>query len=468
MMIPYPKKITYGDVKRKYDGFYSNDQMVKEILELLSLPVGNTIITYEKKSMKGYAIAFDRHIHIQSNDRNMLLYALVSLKFYLDRLTQVKTIVDEPLYEHRGLMLDVARHFFPVSVIEEILDMMVHLKMNVFHFHLTDDQGWRIPISKYPRLTSVGSFRNQTCVKGRINHQVVKGFYTHDEIKHLVAYGKLRGIKIIPEIDVPGHFIAAISSYPAFSCEKKAIEVATEFGIFDSILCVGSVDNRQMIKEILDEVMCLFETDVIHIGCDEVPKNKWLNCETCQKYMKTKGLKDVHELMTDFIEDLYRYMQSKHQQIIIWNDPLKTCDLPSDIVVQHWMNKKITKAGVKKGHGVIVSDFFHHYFDYPHYMTPLKATYQRDFFENTVGIEGCLWTEHVSNEDKLYEMMLPRLYALAEVAWSFSLDYPRFLSALEKMYPLKTCHDKKNMIKSMMYMLSTVSYHDVVNIIRGK
>lgn len=236
-------------------------------------------------------------------------------------------ITDYPRFSWRGMHLDVSRHFFGVDFVKKYIDLLAMYKMNVFHWHLTDDQGWRIEIKKYPKLTQVGAWRNGSMI-GHYNEQKwdtirYGGFYTQEEIKEVVEYAKQKHITIVPEIEMPGHAMAALSGYPQFSCTGGPFQVEKSWGVFDDVFCAGNDSTFIFLQNILDEVVDLFPGEYIHIGGDECPKTRWKECEKCQNRIKTEKLNDEHQLQSYFIQRIEKYLNAKGKKIIGWDEILE-------------------------------------------------------------------------------------------------------------------------------------------------
>ncbi|MGB1039754.1 MAG: beta-N-acetylhexosaminidase, partial [Flavobacteriales bacterium] len=373
---------------------------------------------------------------------------------------QCLRIQDKPKFVYRGMHLDVGRHLFPVEFIKKYIDRMAMLKMNTFHWHLTEDQGWRIEIKKYPKLQEIAAFRNQTLI-GHYNDQPQSfdgkkygGFYTQEEIKEIVKYAQERHITIIPEIEMPGHSQAAISAYPELSCERKKVKVAEKWGVFEPIYC--SKDSTfQFIENVLDEVLELFPSEYIHIGGDEAPKAKWKACDNCQKRIKSEGLKDEHGLQSYFISRIEKYLNSKGRKIIGWDEILEG-GLAPNASVMSWRGTKGAVEAAKQGHNVILTPGSHCYFD--HYQSesktepiaiggflPLEKVYNFNPIPNeltgeqsnrVLGAQGNVWTEYMPNSEKVEYMVFPRILALSEVVWSNpkQKDFTDFVSRVENFH----------------------------------
>ncbi len=372
-------------------------------------------------------------------------------KFYAEKtLEQLKnsgekipdcTIKDKPQFSNRGFMLDPCRHFFTVEEIKNVIDAAAYLKMNVFHWHLSDDQGFRIESKKFPLLNEIGSYRKNSLF-GRTNEgKPHGGFFTQEEIKDVVSYCKERYIEVIPEIDMPGHTIAIIASYPELSCKKEKIDVCMKQGIFPEILCAGNEKVYEFIFELLDEIIPLFPSEYFHIGGDEVPKKNWKKCGFCTRKMKEENLENFDELQGYFMNRIASFLLSKNKKPIMWNDTLKSGKIETEsTVIQHWLHdKKIMEDFISNGGKYIESDFFHFYSDYPYHMTPLKKVYsfECEKSENLLGVETPAWSEYIRSFDKLSYMLFPRICAVSELAWTKNenKNYERFYENLKYFYP---------------------------------
>lgn len=366
-------------------------------------------------------------------------------------------INDYPRFTYRGMHLDVGRHIFPVAFIKKYIDLMAQYKLNNFHWHLTEDQGWRIEIKKYPKLTSVGSARNGTVVghhPGVTNDNTpYKGFYTQDEVKEVVAYAAKKFINVIPEIELPGHSSAAIAAYPQLSCfpdrdtfidpktpwagSRKGKQVQQTWGVFDDVFAPTEY-TFNFLQDVLDEVMVLFPSKYIHIGGDESPKEYWKQSPFCQQLIKEKGLKDEHELQSYFIQRIEKYINGKGRSIIGWDEILEG-GLAPNATVMSWRGVEGGIAAAKLNHNVIMTPGSNGlYVDHAQSkssdepvniggMSPYTVIYkydpvpaelsadQRKFIE---GVQANLWTEYVENTAKVEYQVLPRMFALSEIAWS--------------------------------------------------
>ena len=356
-------------------------------------------------------------------------------KWYLPALT----IKDSPKFQHRGLLLDVCRHFFDKEVVKKYLDALSYYKMNVLHLHLTEDQGWRMPIDKYPLLNEISSWRLDSA------GNQYGGFYSKDELKELVKYAEERYITIIPEIELPGHSQAALSAYPQFSCTGGPIEVANDWGVFKEIYCAGNDSTFTFIEDILTEVMEIFPSKYIHIGGDEAPKFRWEHCPKCQKRMKDEGLADEHELQSYFIKRIEKFLNDNGRELIGWDEILEG-GLSDNAAVQSWRGFEGGMEAARTKHKVIMSPTSHCYLDYGlnsidlqkiYSFDPIPAELAEEFHSYIIGGEGNMWTEHVPDEANLDSKVFPRIIALAEVLWTYNpnRNFADFYRRLQMHYP---------------------------------
>ncbi len=354
-------------------------------------------------------------------------------------------IRDAPVLSYRGFLVDSCRHFYGVEELKRLIDAAARFKLNKFHWHLTDDQGWRIEIKRYPLLTEVGSVRAGSRFGGVDEGGPYGGFFTQEQIKEIVAYCAARQIEVVPEIEMPGHFTAALSAYPFLGCTGKQIEPTQREGVFPNVLCVGNEDAVAFVKNVLDEVCDLFPGQYIHIGGDEAPRTRWRRCEKCAARMKRLGIGNYDALQGSFIKEIASFLKERGKTAVTWNESLKGGVLsPDDVLVQRWMDrKKLCPAFTRAGGKLIEADFYHYYFDYPYGMTPLKKAFEYDpsaksAQDGVFGVEGALWTEFVRTFDDLCEKLFPRLLAVAERGWSGfpTRDYYDFRAAAIVLLPL--------------------------------
>ena len=395
---------------------------------------------------EGYRLTVDGNgLNIYCSDDAGYFYALVTVRQLLAAgdLKHIE-IKDAPRYAYRGFMLDCARHFFTVEEIKRHLDVMALFKLNVFHWHLTDDQGWRIQSERYPLLTDIGSYRSSTRGDGK----PVKGFYTKEEMREIVEYAAARYIDVLPEFDIPGHASAAIAAYPALSCTGAEIAVKESFGIHEEVFCPGKEVTYRFLADVIGEIMDIFPFGYVHLGGDEALRLKWMDCEDCARVMRENSLKDYDELQAYFMDKIADVCRARGKTVINWNDGMRGANTASDIVMQYWSEGGDNKARLKKalgaGRKVIMSPFFSYYLDYPYGMTPLRKTFAFDpeaYDEGgkggVIGVEAPLWTEYVDSSDRIDYQAYPRLFAVAERAWSpWHEDYKDFLARLKYIYNL--------------------------------
>ncbi len=366
-------------------------------------------------------------------------------------------ISDSPQYQFRSMHLDCSRHFFSKEEVKKYIDYLAIYKFNIFHWHLTDDQGWRIEIKKYPLLTSIGSKRKETLV-GRPNDNKYdgipyNGYYTQEDIKEIVVYAAERHITILPEIEMPGHSTAALAAYPQYSCTGGPFETATKWGIKKEVYCAGNDSTFLFIQNILSEVMDLFPGKYIHIGGDECPKDRWKTCPKCQQRIATEKLVGENELQSYFIKRIEKYVNSKGKQIIGWDEILEG-GLAPNAAVMSWRGTEGGITAAKQKHFVVMTPGKPCYFDhyqwkdvnnepiafggynpldsvYAYNPTPKSLTEEEGKF--ILGAQGCVWTEYIADFAKVQYMSLPRMAALSEALWTPSAkkDYNNFISRLK-------------------------------------
>ncbi|MGI6702069.1 MAG: beta-N-acetylhexosaminidase [Christensenellales bacterium] len=373
----------------------------------------------------------DKSIEIKAADERGIFYGVQTLKQLIaancgnvTALIPALKITDMPRFKHRGYMLDSCRHFTPVESIIKIIDLVAQLKLNVFHWHLTEDQGWRIQIDSFPELTTVGARRKETLGDGKRHG----GYYSKEDIRKVVEYAKSKFITVIPEIDLPGHSMAAAAAYNYLTCRGESLEVATSFGIKPDIFCAGKESTYEFLFKVLDELCEMFPDEYIHLGGDEAPKVRWAECPHCNKVIKENGLKNEEQLQGYFINRLTEYLKAKGKKVICWNESIYSKILDPDVVCQYWSDGKGAENVVREinnGRKAIISKFTPYYLDYPFAMHPLKKVYElnpvlsnTEKAENIIGVEAPLWTEYIKNLERIEYLTFPRLSALAETAWT--------------------------------------------------
>ncbi len=393
-------------------------------------------------------------------------------------------IVDSPKFKWRGMHLDVGRHFFPTAFIKKYIDYLALYKLNTFHWHLTEDQGWRIEIKKYPKLTQVGAWREGSMV-GHYNEQKFDtihygGFYTQNDIKEVVAYATERHITIVPEIEMPGHSLAALAAYPELSCTGGPFKVGTKWGVFDDVYCPKE-ETFTFLENVLTEVMALFPSEYIHIGGDECPKTRWKNCTHCQKIIQEKGLKDEHELQSYFIQRIEKFVNSKGRKIIGWDEILEG-GLAPNAAVMSWRGTEGGIAAAKEKHFVVMTPGSHCYFDHyqgepknepiaiggytnvekvyafnpvPKELTPEEAAF-------ILGAQANVWTEYMNTPEHVEYMIMPRMAALSEVLWGTS-DTANYKNFEQRLIQHFSIYDHKGINYSRALFEVTSKVHPAEN-----
>ena len=369
-------------------------------------------------------------------------------------------ISDAPAFGWRGLHLDVGRHMFSVESIKKFIDLLAFYKFNTFHWHLTEDQGWRIEIKKYPKLTEIGAYRRETCLptsRNRFDGKPYGGFYTQDQVRELVAYAGERGITVVPEVELPGHSLAALTAYPELGCVGSDYQVRTNWGIDENIYCAGKDEVFTFLKDVFTEVLDLFPSEFIHIGGDEAPKKRWKRCPACQARIKAEGLKDEDELQSWFVRQFDSWLSERERRLIGWDEILEG-GLAPKATVMSWRGGQGGIEAANAGHDVVMTPTTYCYLDYyqaqdfdseppalAHYL-PLQKVYQfvvvpEEIAENRkhhiLGGQGNLWTEYIPTFEHLEYMAYPRAIAIAEVLWAHpeQRDYDAFETRLRDHLP---------------------------------
>lgn len=436
------------------------------------------------KDLKGYQLnSSKKEVHIRAVNPEGVFQGIQTLIQLLpvqksDNLSiPAVDILDYPRFAYRGMHLDVSRHFFDVSFVKKYIDYLALHKMNYFHWHLTDDHGWRIEIKKYPRLTEIGAWRNGTIIglyPGTGNDgKRYGGYYTQEEIKEVIRYASERYITIIPEIEMPGHNIAVLAAYPEFSTTpNQPKQVAQTWGIFNKFnnVLVPSDSAFRFLENVLTEVIDLFPSPYIHIGGDECSKIWWSKSAFCQNFIKKKGLKDMKELQSYFIQRIEQFVNSKGKTIIGWDEILEG-GLAPNAVVMSWRGESGGIAAARQGHKVIMTPEKFLYFNHAQFVKddsltaarylPLEDVYRYDPVPDSLnqeaaayiwGAQGNLWSEYVANPAKAEYMLFPRLDALSEILWTpkSQRNYTDFLKRLNeqlKRYDLMNVHYSKKYVQ---------------------
>lgn len=385
-------------------------------------------------------------------------------------------IVDQPRFSYRGTMLDCARHYFKMDFIKEFIDMLALHNINTFHWHLTEDQGWRAQIDRYPKLTEVGSKRAQTVIgrnTGLYDDTPYGGYYTKDDMREVVKYAAERHITVIPEIDMPGHMLGALAAYPELGCTGGPYKVAESWGVFPDILCAGNPQTYEFVNNVLDEIVDIFPSKYIHIGGDESPRDRWKECPRCQAEIKKLGLKGSNgfsaeaQLQCYFMSQVAKHLAAKGRSIIGWDEILEG-DVDKGTTVMSWRGTDGGFEAAKRGLDVIMSPTTYYYIDY--YQTkdnrltliggylPTEKTYSYNpvpddatpaLKTHVKGVQANLWTEYIVGRDLAFYQLLPRVAALAETGWTDNAkkNYSSFkereakLNMLYKHYDWKACQD---------------------------
>ena len=377
------------------------------------------------------------------------------------------SIYDYPRFSYRGAHLDVSRHFFNKEEVKTYIDMLALHNMNTFHWHLTDDQGWRIEIKKYPKLKEISSQRKETVI-GRLpekwDGKPHGGWFTQEDAKEIVAYAAERYINVIPEIDMPGHMRAALAAYPEMGCTSGPYDVWTEWGVTEEVLCAGNDQTMQFIADVLNEIMDIFPSEIIHIGGDECPKNRWKECPKCQARIKAEGIKAkgkysaVDRLQGYVTHFAYNVIHNRGRKMIGWDEILES-DVPQDVIIMSWRGVAGAIEGAKHGNDVVLTPNSHLYFDFyqskdtqfePFAIggyTPVQKVYEfepvpkelsGDVVKHVLGAQCNLWTEYILDFPQVQYMVLPRMAALSEVQWTNPelKDYESFKERIPAMFKL--------------------------------
>jgi len=398
---------------------------------------------------EGYLLKIDENaIKVTAYREAGLFYALQSIRQMMEDAYRTKvgsyslqscTIYDKPRFVWRGFLFDCCRHFFDKATVKKYIDLLAYYKMNRLHWHLTEDQGWRIEIKKYPKLTSVGAWRTEA------DGTVYGGFYTQDDIREIVQYAKQRHVEVIPEIELPGHSLAALAAYPELSCTGGPHKVETNWGVFKDIYCAGNDQTIQFMKDVMNEVCQLFPSTYIHIGGDEAPKYRWEHCNKCQERIKKEGLKNTEALQGWFIRQMEDYLSKKGRRLIGWDEIIEG-GLSPMATIQSWRGMEGAIHAAQTGHDAIVSPTSHAYLDYDikthnlervYSFEPVPEELSPELSKHILGGECNIWTERVTYEN-LDSRVFPRFIAMAEVLWSSGQqkNFADFRRRIQTHYPI--------------------------------
>ncbi len=450
--IVYPE----GDEQLKNDAQFLSDYIADVTalrLTTTSAKVKNAItlrLNKKVQSKEGYVITVDKKgVVIEGATAAGVFYGVQTLRksIPVDKsLTEVTLpavmLKDAPRFGYRGVMLDCARHYFPVKFVKQFIDLIAMHNMNVFHWHLTDDQGWRIEVKKYPDLAKIGSVREKTVLGHNsdvFDDTPYGGYYTQEEAREIVKYAADRFITVIPEIDMPGHMIAALAAYPDMGCTGGPYKVSPIWGIMPDVLCLGNEKTYQFCEDVLSEMMDIFPSEYIHLGGDETPNVRWKECPKCKALMAKENL-TPGKLQGYFTNRIEKFVNSKGRRIIGWDEILDG-DINQSATIMSWRGTAPGARGAKMGHDVIMSPSSHVYFDY--YQTrqgesqweeplliggnlPIERTYSlepvpegadAETASHIIGVQGNLWTEYIAGPSLAEYQVLPRMGALSEVQW---------------------------------------------------
>ena len=450
--IVYPE----GDEQLKKDAQFLSDYIADVTalrLTTTSAKVKNAItlrLNKKVQSKEGYVITVDKKgVVIEGATAAGVFYGVQTLRksIPVDKsLTEVTlpgvVLKDAPRFGYRGVMLDCARHYFPVKFVKQFIDLIAMHNMNVFHWHLTDDQGWRIEVKKYPGLAKIGSVREKTVLGHNsdvFDDTPYGGYYTQEEAREIVKYAADRFITVIPEIDMPGHMIAALAAYPDMGCTGGPYKVSQIWGIMPDVLCLGNEKTYQFCEDVLSEMMDIFPSEYIHLGGDETPNVRWKECPKCKALMAKENL-TPGKLQGYFTNRIEKFVNSKGRRIIGWDEILDG-DINQSATIMSWRGTAPGARGAKMGHDVIMSPSSHVYFDY--YQTrqgesqweeplliggnlPIERTYSlepvpegadAETASHIIGVQGNLWTEYIAGPSLAEYQVLPRMGALSEVQW---------------------------------------------------
>ncbi|MFK1850660.1 beta-N-acetylhexosaminidase [Bacteroides fragilis] len=375
------------------------------------------------------------------------------------------TVTDFPRFRYRGFMIDVGRHFFPVSYLKQMIDLMALHNINYFHWHLTEDQGWRIEIKKYPKLTEIGSKRDSTIIDWetkKFDGKPHSGFYTQDEAREIVRYAADRFITVVPEIDLPGHTTAALASYPELGCTGGPYKVLCSFGVFPDVLCAGNDQTLQFTKDVLDEIMDIFPSEYIRIGGDECPKSRWEKCPKCQAKIKELGIKTLpkhskeNQLQTYFMSELEKEINAHGRRMLGWDEVLEGGLTPNSTIMS-WRGIQGGIEAARQHHDVIMTPIQRLYFSNPrinkmtgfewmnrvYNFEPVPAELTDAEKKFVIGTQGCIWTEWTADSTKMEWQILPRMAALSEIQWTLPehKNFERFMERLPEMLKIYSSLD---------------------------
>lgn len=456
---PYSIRLESGQTRFSASTVVVANDLIKKELFFLDFESGekNEVRFEIAPTEYDYELVVDGDVKVVSSTDEGLFHGAMSLKQlifdgYKDGVSYIDNCVvkDKPRFEYRGFMLDVVRHFFGKDVILGLIDSLALIKVNKFHLHLSDNQGYRLESKVFPVLNEKGNMRKGT----RGDGVPVGGYLSQDDVREIVRYAEERYIEIIPEIDLPGHTLALLAAMPELGCTGEQYEVAERFGIDDRIMCAGREENYDFLEKLLAEVTALFPSKYFHLGGDEVPKTHWENCEKCKAKLKSEGLKNFEELQGYFTNRVINILKSRGKTPIVWNEAIYSGTLDESATCQYWSDGKRAERVVRAaraGRKVIVSKCLPYYLDYTYGVNSVKDTYKynpAELFDdeakkNIAGVECPLWTEYVPTVDKLYFQAFPRVIAVAESGWyDGDKDYADFEERLLNVLGIMQADDK--------------------------
>ncbi|MCU4155335.1 family 20 glycosylhydrolase [Carboxylicivirga sp. A043] len=503
-LIPYPAEVQqqggHFETEAEILSVSSDDAFIIQLLNKqlsrekgLELPIAeegmirfklvqdNTIPT------EGYRLTVDKGVLIEATEKSGLLYGAQTLRQLLTlnngKVSIPKlTITDYPRFAWRGMHFDVSRHFFSVEEIKQFLDYMAMNKLNTFHWHLVDDQGWRLEIKKYPKLTEIGAWRknvgftaNQEKGLNTKNTESYGGYYTQTEVREIVAYASERNITIVPEIELPGHSAAALVAYPEYYCDNAGeLEIWEQAGVSAGVYCAGKESTFQFLEDVLTETMELFPGEFIHIGGDETPKDTWLACPDCRKRMKEEGAHDEHELQSYFVHRIEKFLNKHNRRLIGWDEILDG-GLAQSAAVMSWRGVAGGVKAAEAGHDVVMTPMFPYYFNHTqnHLSTSpghpgistLRDVYtfpsiptdiSPDKRHHVIGVQANMWSEYMPKFKHIEYNLFPRVFAIAEVAWSPAIrEWDDFYARVNKAIPT---------LEKQGIQPGDISYHVRINV----
>lgn len=425
-----------------------------------------------ENSPEGYRLEVNnKTVSITGKSEAGLFYGIQTLRKSLPSGAENKEIIlpailieDHPRFSYRGMHLDVGRHFFSTDFIKKYIDILALHNLNTFHWHLTEDQGWRIEIKKYPRLTEVGSRRKESLLNdgsGKFDGIPYGGFYTQDEVREIVKYAADRYITVVPEIDLPGHITSALAAYPELGCTGGPYEVATTYGVHKDVLCIGDEQSLRFAEDVLSEIINLFPSHYIHVGGDECPRDRWSKCSKCQHLIHKMGWKDTKEhqakdkLQSYFMTRIEAFVNSKGRQIIGWDEILEG-GLAPNATVMSWRGTENGVKAAQQQHDVIMTPAGILYFSSKQLLElggnrgirriynfePVPDSLPLDVQKHIIGVQGCLWSERIETPDRAEYLILPRVAALSELAWSTPEQHD-FDGFMDRLYRMVDIYDRE-------------------------